>query len=452
MSQFSKEQIAAWRESDRKHHFHAMTAPRQHKQGSADGLFLTHAEGIYLYDSDGKRYQDALSGLGCVNIGYGNERLADAAAEAMKELSFQNTYFGATNRWACEFSEKLAQHAPEGFDHFFYANSGSEANESAIKMAWHYWRLKGKPGKKTIISRELGYHGTTIFACSATGMEVYHPQFALPVETPLLSKIPGTYYWRDGAGLTAEEYGKKSAQDLEAHIKQLGADNVAAFIAEPIIGAGGMITPPPGYWQEINRICHKYDVLLIVDEVVTGFGKTGKWFATETFGIDADFITMAKGITSAYVPLSAVAVGGRASEVLLQDEELFVHGFTNNAHPVTMATALANLSVIEEQHLVETVNDELGPKFAQCLQELSPHPLVGEVRSCGVIGAIELVTDSEGNIAQAFADLAVERGVMVRPIGQATIGMVLPLITTGEQVDDLFDVLREVLAELSQQV
>jgi len=449
MSKYSAEQITAWRESDRKHHFHAMTTPKQHKEGSVDSLFLTHAEGIYLYDSDGKRYQDALSGLGCVNIGYGNERLANAAAEAMRELSFQNTYFGATNRWACEFSEKLAQHAPKSFDHFFYANSGSEANESAIKMAWHYWRLKGKPSKKTIITRELGYHGTTIFACSATGMEVYHPQFALPMETPLLSKIPATYYWRDGASLTAEEYGKKSARDLEERIKQLGADNVAAFIAEPIIGAGGMITPPPGYWQEINRICHEYDVLLIIDEVVTGFGKTGKWFATETFGIDADFITMAKGITSAYVPLSAVAVGGRATKVLLQDEALFVHGFTNNAHPVTMATALANLSVIEEQGLVETVADELGPKFALRLQELCTHPLVGEVRHCGVIGAIELVADSDGNIAQAFAERAEARGALVRPIGQSTIGMVLPMITTGEQVDDLFGILQAVLAELS---
>lgn len=447
MSHYTAEQIAAWREKNRRHHFHAMTSPRQHATG-AEGVFLTHAKGIYLYSADGKRHIDALSGLGCVNIGYGNERVAAAAAEALRELSYQNTFFGATNRWACDLSAKIASRAPDGFENVFYANSGSEANESAIKMAWHYWRLRGKPQKKKIITRELGYHGTTIFACSITGISHYHPQFALPLKSDLIGTIGPAYYWRDGADLSPEAYAIKAAAELDEYIKRVGADNVAAFLAEPIPGAGGFMLPPPGYWAEINRICRKHDVLLIADEVVTGFGKTGEWFGCDTYGIDADLITLAKGITSAYVPLSAVLIGERAGNVLMQDDELFVHGFTNNAHPVTMATALANMEVIEEGHLVEHVHSVISPSIGEALAKLDAHPLVGETRHCGVLGAVELTPDKASRaifstdemVSERVVDAAAARGLLIRPAGTSTFTFVLPMITTATEVKEIFDV------------
>lgn len=455
-NQYSPKQIADWQESDRLYHYHAMTSPSNHRAG-AKGTFLTHADGIHLYDSEGKCYLDALSGLGNVNIGYGNNKVAEAVAEAIRELSFQNTYFGATNRWGCEVVGKLATHLPGGFDQVFFANSGSEANESAIKIAWHYWALRGKPSKKQIVARDKGYHGTTIFACSLTGLGHYHTQFALPIETPLISMIGPACWWQYGCKLSPEDYGLQAARELEAHILEVGADNVAAFIAEPIAGAGGMHIPPPGYWAEINRICRQYDVLLIVDEVVTGFGKTGNWFACDTFGIDADLITMAKGITSGYVPLSAVGIGPRVADVLLTDDTLFTHGFTNNAHPVTMAAALANISVIEDEGLVEHVAETLGPHFAAKLEELSAHPLVGEVRSCGVLGAVELTPDvatraafpAELVVNERVVAAAAERGVLVRPGGTSTFTFALPMITTTEQVDEIINRVRAAIEQVA---
>jgi putrescine aminotransferase len=447
VSEYSAEQIAAWRESDRKHHFHAMTNPLQHERG-AKSILLTHAKGVYLYDSDGNRYLDAVSGLGCVNIGYGNEAVADASCEAMKQLSFMHTYFGATNRWACELSEKMAQITPTGFEHFYYAGSGSEATESAVKIAWHYWQLRNKPSKKMVISRTHAFHGNTIFACSLTGIQHYHPQFGLPIQSPLIGRVNAPYWWRDGGDMTPEDYGKKVALELEDYIEQVGADSIAAFIAEPVLGAGGMVIPPPGYWPEINRICRQHDVLLILDEVVTGFGKTGRWFGCETFGIDADLLALAKGMSSNYVPQSAVAIGSRVAEVLTKDDALFVHGFTNNAHPVTAATALANIKVIEEQGLVEKVANCLGPYFGEKLQALGEHSTVGEVRHCGVLGALEFSPDktrrhqfpADAGIGDQVAALARDRGLIVRPLNNI-ISFALPMITSNEEVDELFDIL-----------
>ena len=445
------EKIEAWRESDRCHHYHPMTNPRQ-LNGEGCDTMMVRGEGIYLFDSDGERYIDGLSGLGCVNIGYGNQAVVDATTSAMQELPFVHTYGGATNPWVCQLSAKLAEVTPEGFEHFFFASSGSEAVESAVKMAWHYWHLRQRPDKRMIITRSNSYHGNTIFACSLTGIERYHPQFGLPLQTDLIGRVDGPYWWRHGGDLSPEAYGQKVAEEFERYVAEVGAGNIAAFIGEPLQGTAGTILPPPGYWAEINRICRDNDILVICDEVITGFGKTGKWFGCETFGIDADFLTMAKGLASAYLPQSAVAVGARAAEVLMDDDHDLIHGFTCNGHPVTAAAALANISVIEDLGLIDTVANELGPHFGAKLTALAEKWIVGEVRHCGVLAALEFSPDkasraqfpADAKVGDSVAAAARERGLIVRPLGN-TIGLSIPLITSSEEVNSLIEILTDAI-------
>src|SRR5580692_852152 len=387
-------QTKHWQALDAAHHVHPFTdTAALNKEGVR---VITRADGVYLWDSEGKKIIDGMAGLWCVQVGYGNRELAEAGCEALKTLPYYNNFFKTTNPWTAELSAKLAQILPEGHEHVLFANSGSEANDSALKLIRYYWNLKGRPEKKIHLSRDYGYHGVTMAAASLSGLTPMHPQWDLPL--PGFAKVPAPYWFgaaEAGYGdIRPDEFGVMIAQKLEEKILALGPEHVASFSAEPVQGAGGVIFPPATYWPEIQRICKKYDVLLHLDEVITGFGRTGAWFGADTYGIDSDIMTMAKGLSSGYQPISAVSLGRRMADALLAANEELVHGFTYSGHPVASAVALKNLEIMERDHLVERVKNTIGPYFQRRLREtFSDHPLVGEVRGLGLLAAVELVPE-----------------------------------------------------------
>jgi putrescine aminotransferase len=373
------------------HHWHPFT---DHQELAALGgpRIITHAEGVWLTDSRGARILDAMAGLWCVNVGYGRRELADAAYRQLTDLSFYHGFFKTTTEPTVRLAAKLAELTPPGLNRAFFANSGSEANDTIVRMARHYWALKGKPEKRVFIGREHGYHGTTMAATSLNGMKVMHEQGGLPL--PGFTHVMAPYPFEGQGEMSAEAFGRLAARAVEEKILEIGPENVAAFIGEPVQGAGGVIIPPDSYWPEINRICKEHDILLIADEVICGFGRLGHWFGSQRYGIHPDFMTLAKGITSGYVPLSAVMVGDRVAETLINEGGEFYHGFTYSGHPVACAVALANLEVIEREGLVDRARTEIGPYLREKLEEaLVGHPIVGEIRSEGMIGAIEIVKD-----------------------------------------------------------
>jgi putrescine aminotransferase len=379
-----------WQAQDR-HHIHPFSDNAQlHDIGAR---VIAKAEGTYIWDSEGQKLLDAFAGLWCVNVGYGRKSIADVAYKQLLELPYYNTFFKTTHPPVAELSKLLVDMTPKQFNQVFYGQSGSDANDTIVRMVRSYWNLKKQPKKKTIISRTNGYHGSTMVAASLGGMSYMHELADLPF--PGFAHIRQPYWYGEGGSQTPEDFGKLAAKALEDKILELGAENVAAFIGEPIQGAGGVIIPPMSYWPAVQEICKKYDLLLIVDEVICGFGRTGHWFGSEYFGIEsADFMTLAKGITSGYMPLSAVMVSDRVADVLNSGID-FAHGFTYSGHPVSCAVAIENLRIIREEKLVERVHDETGPYLNKQLQELLDHPLVGEVRNVGLMGAIELVKDKK---------------------------------------------------------
>jgi putrescine aminotransferase len=333
-----------------------------------------------------------MAGLWCVNVGYGRRELADAAQRQMLELPYYNTFFNTATPPAIELADKLVELTPEGLNHVFFGCTGSDANDTIVRLVRHYWNLAGKPDKKTFISRDKAYHGSTVAAASLSGMSAMHAQADLPL--PGFEHIMAPYWYDEGGDLEPEAFGLKAAQALEDRILELGPDKVAAFIGEPVQGAGAVIIPPTSYWPEIQRICHKYDVLVIADEVICGFGRTGHWFGSEAFGIRPDLMPMAKGLTSGYLPLSAIMVGDRVADRLIGEGGEFQHGYTYSGHPVACAVALENIRILEDEKLVEQVRDDTGPYLERSLrQALADHPMVGEIRALGLIGAIELVED-----------------------------------------------------------
>ncbi|MDZ4739079.1 MAG: aminotransferase, partial [Alphaproteobacteria bacterium] len=359
-------QTKHWQALDAAHHIHPFT---ETKALNAKGVrVITKADGIYIWDSEGNRLIDGMSGLWCVNVGYGRQELADAARDAMQQLPYYNNFFQTTNPHATELAAKLAGLLPKGLDRIFFANSGSEANDTALKLIRYYWNLQGKPQKKIHISREYAYHGVTMAAASLSGLTPMHPQFDLPLAG--FVKVPTVYWYGFGEGKDPDAYGLEVARKLEEKILELGADRVASFSAEPVHGAGGLMFPPDSYWPEIQRICKKYDVLLHVDEVITGFGRTGQWFGSQTFGISPDIMTLAKGISSGYQPISAVALGQRVGSALAEANEELVHGFTWSGHPVACAVSLKNLEIIERENLVGRVHEDIGPYFQMKIREL----------------------------------------------------------------------------------
>ena len=359
---------------------------------------ITRAEGIYVWDSEGKKILDAMSGLWCVNVGYGRKALADAAHHQMMTLPYYNSFFQTTNVPAVQLAAKLASLAPtvgdRSFQHVFYSSSGSESNDSNVRMVRRYWDLLGQPQRKVIISRHNAYHGSTMAGASLGGMSGMHAQGDLPI--PNITHIEQPYYFENGKpGETSDEFGVRAAGWLEEKILAVGPDKVAAFIAEPVQGAGGVIIPPATYWPEIQRIVDKYGILLISDEVICAFGRLGHWFGYEKFGYKPDLVTFAKAVTSGYIPLGGVMVGNRVAKVLIEQGGEFNHGYTYSGHPVACAVALANIDIMEQEQLPQKVHGEIGAYFAQRYAELNDHPLVGLAETCGFVGGLVLVKNKK---------------------------------------------------------
>jgi len=427
---------------DSAHHLHPFT---DFKGLAAEGgsRLIHRGEGVYIWDADGNRILDAMAGLWCVNVGYGRRELAEAGYRQMLDLGFYNAFFKTTTPPAALLAAKLAEITPDGLSRVFFANSGSEANDTIVRMVRHYWNLKGKPTKKTFISRTHGYHGTTMASTSLGGMSVMHGQGDLPL--PGFVHVMPPYPFDLAKGMDDEAFGRLAARAVEEKILELGPENVAAFIGEPIQGAGGVIIPPDSYWPEINRICREHDILLIADEVICGFGRLGHWFGSQRYGIRPDFMTLAKGITSGYVPLSAVMVGDRVAETLIEEGGEFYHGFTYSGHPVACAVALANIGVIETDGLVDYVKNDIGPYLGARLHEaLADHPIVGEIRREGLIGAIEIVKDKatrerfpgDGKVGLMARDHCFRNNVILRGIRDSLV-FSPPLTLRHEEADEM---------------
>ena len=425
---------------DAAHHLHPFT---DHKDlRGAGSRMITRADGPFIYDSEGKQILDGMAGLWCVNVGYGRHELAEAAYEQMKELPYYNSFFRCTTPTPVLLSKKLAEVAPAHINQVFYGSSGSEANDTALRLVRHYWALEGKPEKNIIISRHNAYHGSTVAGTSLGGMSAMHSQLGGAVPNIVHVMMPYAFELAE-PGESDHDFGIRAAKAIEDAILEAGPENVAAFIGEPIMGAGGVKIPPASYWPEVQRICRKYDVLLMLDEVITGYGRTGAWFAAQSMGIEPDTITTAKALTSGYQPLSALLVGDRIASALVEKGGEFFHGYTYSGHPVACAVALANLEIIEKEGLIERVRHETGPYFNKALKErIDGHPIVGEVRSFGLMGAIEIVKDKEsrarfpdeGTAAVAVRDHAIANGMMLRATGDTMI-LSPPLIWTKETID-----------------
>ena len=433
-----------WQAIDAAHHIHPFSdTAALNKEGVR---VITRADGVYLWDSNGEKILDGMSGLWCVQVGYGNRELADAGYEALKTLPYYNHFFKTTNPYTAELADKLAKLLPDGHERVLFASSGSEANDSALKLIRYYWNLKKKPHKKIHLSRELAYHGVTMAAASLSGLTPMHPQFDLPL--PGFQKVPTPYWYGSKAAygdITPEELGRRVADQLEKKILELGAEHVASFSAEPVHGAGGVIFPPPGYWEEINRICKKHDVLLHTDEVITGFGRTGEWFGSFTYGIKPDIMTMAKGLSSGYQPISAISLGERMGDAIAHANEELVHGYTYSGHPVASAVALKNLEVMEREKMVPKVKTGIGPYMQRRLHEtFEGHPIVGEVRGIGLIAAIELVADKQkreffpniGDVGTHCRNYCFNSGLISRAI-RDTMVLAPPFIISESEVEEI---------------
>jgi len=438
-------QTKHWQAMDAAHHVHPFSdTAALNKEGVR---IITRGRGVYLWDSDGKKIIDGMAGLWCVQVGYGNEELAEAGYEALKTLPYYNHFFKTSNPWTIELAAKLATLLPAGHDHVLFANSGSEANDSALKLIRYFWNREGRLEKKIHLSRDYSYHGVTFAAASLSGLTPMHPQWDLPL--PGFEKIPTPYwYGAKAAGygdIDPDAFGLLIAEKLETKILELGADRVASFSAEPIQGAGGVIFPPATYWHEVQRICAKYDVLLHLDEVVTGFGRTGEWFGAQTYRIAPDIMTMAKGLSSGYQPISAISLGTRMAATILSANEELVHGYTYSGHPVASAVALKNLEVIERERLVPRVKTEIGPYLQRRLREtFLDHPIVGEVRCVGLLAAVELVRDKRerkffadpGTIGTHCRNYCFNDGLICRAI-RDTMVLAPPLVIRENEIDEI---------------
>jgi putrescine aminotransferase len=429
-------------QADKAHFIHPFTDSKS--LGEKGTRVIERAEGVYIWDVQGKKLLDGMAGLWCVNVGYGRQSIVDAVSKQMQQLPYYNSFFQCTHPPAIELAKTIAELAPKHMNTVFFTGSGSESNDTNLRMVRRYWDLKGQPNKKTIISRHNAYHGSTVAGASLGGMSGMHEQGDLPI--PKIVHIAQPYWYQEGGDLTPEAFGLQAAQALETEILALGEDNVAAFIAEPFQGAGGVIIPPSTYWPEIKRILAKYDILLILDEVISGFGRTGHWFAAEYFDLQPDLISIAKGMTSGYVPMGGVIIADRVADVIKQQCGEFTHGYTYSGHPVAAAAALENINIIKQEKLVEKVGAEIAPYFQQSLQQLAEHPLVGEVRGLGLVGAIELVQNkakrqrypSNIGVGTWCRDACIAHGLVMRSVGDTMI-ISPPLIITKAQIDELIE-------------
>jgi 4-aminobutyrate--pyruvate transaminase len=422
-------------------------------------LVIVGGDGIHVIDDQGKRYVEGMSGLWCASLGFSNQRLADAGAKALKTLPYYHTFNQRTNVAVADLAERLLALAPVPMARVFFANSGSEANDSAVKMIWYYHNAIGKPEKKKIIARRNAYHGVTVAAASMGGLDGNHRDFDLPIARFLHVDCPHHYRYSQ-PGETEQDFSTRLAAQLEERILAEGPETVAAFIAEPVMGAGGVIVPPAGYFEKVQAVLRKYDVLMIADEVICGFGRTGNMFGSTTFGIQPDILTCAKALSSGYVPISAVMVNDNVhAAIAAHSGKLgsFGHGYTYSGHPVACAVALEALKVYEDEGIVEHVR-ALAPAFQAGVRAFAERPWVGHVRSVGLIGAIELMGDkaartpfaAERKAGYRFAALALEEGLIVRAMGD-TIGLCPPLIITKAELADLYARLARAMDRFDQE-
>jgi putrescine aminotransferase len=438
---------AQWQAMSRDHHLAPFS---DFKQLAEQGpRIITKGEGVYLWDSEGHKILDGMAGLWCMAVGYGREELVQAASNQMRELAFYNTFFMTAHPPVLELAKAISDLAPAGMNHVFFTGSGSEGNDTMLRLVRHYWACKGQPNKKVIIGRINGYHGSTVAGASLGGMKFMHEQGDLPI--PGIVHIPQPYWFGEGGEMSPEAFGIWAADQLEAKILEVGEENVAAFIAEPIQGAGGVIIPPASYWPRIKEILAKYDILFVADEVICGFGRTGEWFGSDYYDLAPDMMTIAKGLTSGYVPMGGLIVSDKVFAVINEGGD-FNHGFTYSGHPVAAAVGLENLRILKEEGIVEAVKNDTGPYLQQRLGELAAHPLVGEVRGVGLLGAIELVQDkasrkrypSEAGVGMICRSHCFSNGLIMRAVGDTMI-IAPPLVISKVEIDELVEKARQCL-------
>ena len=443
---------------DIRYHLHPYTNARKHQEQGP--LVIAKGDGVYVEDIHGKRYIEAMAGLWSVALGFSEQRLVDAAMRQFKELPFYHQFTHKTHEMAATFAKQLIDACPIPMSKVFFTNSGSEANDTVVKLLWYRSNALGQPQRKKIISRLRGYHGVTVASASLTGLVPNHKGFDLPIAGILHTSCP--HYWRDGKdGETEEQFASRMVQDLEDMILREGPDTIAAFIAEPVMGAGGVIVPPATYWEKVQAVLKKYDILFVADEVICGFGRTGNMFASTTFNLQPDIMVLSKQISSSYQPLSAILLNDKVFEPIADESNklgTLGHGFTAGGHPVAVAVGIENLNIIQERNLVEHAA-KVGAHMLKRLNELADHPMVGEVRGVGLIAAVELVADKAnktGLETPAQLGLAVgkemqDNGVIVRNIADA-IAFCPPLIITEEQVDVMVDTLRAAIDKVYKEL
>jgi L-2,4-diaminobutyrate transaminase len=443
----NRDELEAW---DREHFFHPSTHMAQHARGDSPARVIDGGEGVYIVDRDGKRSLDAFAGLYCVNVGYGRTKIAEAIAAQARKLAYYHAYAGHGSEPSIRLSRMIIERAPAGMSRVYFGLSGSDANETNIKLVWYFNNVLGRPEKKKIISRWRGYHGSGVMTGSLTGLDLFHKAFDLP-RAPILHTDTPYYYRRQEMAQSEEAFAAQCAANLDALILEQGPETVAAFIGEPVLGTGGIVPPPRGYWEKIQAVLKKHDVLLIADEVVTGFGRLGSMFGSDHYGMKPDLITVAKGLTSAYAPLSGVIVGERVWKVLEKGSDdlgVIGHGWTYSAHPLCTAAGIANLELIDEMGLVDNAR-EVGAYFNTALSAaLADHPMVGEVRGEGLLAAVELVADKAERrlfdpakkVGPQAAAALLARGVIARAMPQGDIlGFAPPLCLTKAEADTIVE-------------
>ncbi len=451
------DQLDQW---DRDHFFHASTHLAQFARGDLPNRIISGGEGVYIQDREGNRLLDAFAGLYCVNIGYGRAEVADAIAAQAKELAYYHSYVGHGTEASITLAKMIVERAPASMSRVYFGLSGSDANETNVKLVWYYNNVLGRPEKKKIISRWRGYHGSGLMTGSLTGLELFHKKFDLPFAQVVHTEAP-YYFRREDPAMSEEEFSAHCAVELEKLIEAEGPDTVAAFIGEPVLGTGGLVPPPSGYWKAIQAVLKKYDILLIADEVVTGFGRLGTMFGSTHYDIEPDIITIAKGLTSAYAPLSGSIISEPVWKVLEQGTDEFGpigHGWTYSAHPIGAAAGVANLRLIDELGLVANAADT-GNYFNQKMKKaLADHPHVGDVRGEGLLCAVELVSNRDNRtffdpslkIGPSVAAAMLNRGVIARAMPQGDIiGFAPPLCITREEVDMVVSVAKEAVEEVA---
>jgi len=431
-----------WQDLDSRHYLHPFTDHKELMEKKS--RIIERADGAYIYDIDGNRILDGMSGLWCVNAGYGREELVEAATRQLRELPYYNSFFQCAHPPSIELARILQEVTQSQFNRVFFTGSGSESIDTMIRIVRRYWELRGHKDRYHIIGRVNAYHGSTIGGVSLGGMKPMHAQGGPFL--PGIHHIEQPYWFDSDRTASREEFGLQAARRLEEKILELGAERVAAFVAEPIQGAGGVIIPPSTYWPEIERICHEHGILLVTDEVICGFGRVGEWFGADYYGVEPDLMTFAKGVTSGYLPLGGVMVSDRVADVLVEEGGEFFHGYTYSGHPAACAVAIENIRILQRENLVERVRDDIGPYLQERWHRLAEHPLIGETRMVGLIGAMELVADKESmtrfekdaRAGTVCRDLSVDSGLVMRAVGD-TMVVSPPLTLSHTEADELVD-------------